>query len=246
MLRTFATACVLTVLASVASSTANAQTIDRRTFFTFNQPVTLPGVTLPAGKYLFRVPDAATGRKVVQVLNAEGTRSYAMLLSIPAQRLDPPAAPEIRFMETPAGLPVAIQTWWYPGSTIGFEFIYPKEQALRLARGGTIPVLTTTAAQNETTESMKTADLTRVSSTGAETSVTVNEAPAAAAVTGTSQQGEVASAAVSVAANPVPAEPESRVARRELPRTAGVTPLLAALGIAMFCSGVWLARMPRV
>ena len=66
MLKTIVSACVFAVLAC-ATSTANAQTMDRRTIFTFNQPVSLPGVTLPAGKYLFRVPDASTGRRVVSL-----------------------------------------------------------------------------------------------------------------------------------------------------------------------------------
>ena len=55
MLKTFASTCVLAVLA-FTSTTAHAQPVDNRTFFTFNPPVTFPGVTLPAGKYLFRNP----------------------------------------------------------------------------------------------------------------------------------------------------------------------------------------------
>ena len=245
MLKTRMMAGVFAVLACLMSSTATAQTSDRRTLFTFNQPVTVPGVTLPAGTYLFRIPSVDSSRRVVQVLDAEGMRSYALLLSIPAQRLDPPSTPEIRFMETPSGTPAAIQTWWYPGSTIGYEFIYPKEQALRLARGGT-PVLTTTAAQNDTTAEMQQADLARVSSGGSETSVTVQETPTAAAVTGTGQQGEVASASLAVAANPSAGTAATQVARRELPKTASLNPLVAAIGFAMFCSGVWLARTPRI
>ena len=34
-----------------------AQTADYQTYFTFSGPVTLPGATLPAGKYLFRLAD---------------------------------------------------------------------------------------------------------------------------------------------------------------------------------------------
>ena len=38
-------------------------------------------------------------------------------------------------METAKGQPSAVKTWWYPRERIGYEFIYPKEQARRLARG---------------------------------------------------------------------------------------------------------------
>lgn len=184
MLKTIASACVLAVL-GFTSATAQAQTFDNRTFFTFNQPITLPGVTLPAGTYLFRNPDMNTARRVVQVLSDDGTKSYAMLLTIPIQRMEPSGEPEIRFMETGEGMPPAIKAWWYPGNPIGWEFIYPREQALKLAKAASGPVLTTTNVQNDTTEEMKTADLARVSESGDETVVTVEEKPAAASVSGT-------------------------------------------------------------
>ena len=134
MLKTLASACVLAVLA-FTSTPAHAQTFDNRTYFTFDQPITLPGVTLPAGTYLFRNPDI-TSRRVVQVLSGDGKQSYALLLTIPALRPEPADQPEIRFMETPEGAPAAIKAWWYPGNTIGWEFIYPEEQALKLAKAG--------------------------------------------------------------------------------------------------------------
>ena len=170
MLKTIASACVLAVL-GFTSTTAHAQTIDNRTFFTFSQPITLPGVTLPAGKYLFRNPDFNTSRRVVQVLSDDGKQSYAMLLTIPTQRTEPSADPEIRFMETAEGTPRAIKAWWYPGNTIGWEFIYPREQALKLAKAAGDSVLTTASAENNTTEEMKTADLARVTESGGETAV---------------------------------------------------------------------------
>src|SRR5687767_7983499 len=264
MLRTLVSACVFAVLA-FTGTTAHAQTIDDRTFFTFSQPVTLPGVTLPAGKYLFRTPDATTGRRVVQVLSADGTKSYAMLLSIPAQRFSAPAQPEIRFMETAEGTPVAIKSWWYPGKTVGYEFIYPKEQALTLARTATNSVLTTASAQNDTTEEMKGADLTRVTSSGSEAAVTVEEKPAATALAGTSQEGELASSSIQVAASatatpaPVttsatlgiaPADDTKQASagtrRTRLPQTASSAPALMVLGLVMLGVGSMLSRWPRL
>ena len=46
------------------SGVAQAQPADYRTYFTFSAPVTLPGVTLPAGRYLFRLADPDGSRKV--------------------------------------------------------------------------------------------------------------------------------------------------------------------------------------
>lgn len=47
--------CIFALLAAVLSTSATAQTFDSRTYFTFSQPVVLPGVTLPAGADPIRV-----------------------------------------------------------------------------------------------------------------------------------------------------------------------------------------------
>jgi hypothetical protein len=249
MLKILASACVFAVLA-FTSTTTHAQTIDNRTFFTFSGPVTLPGVTLPAGTYLFRNPDTLSGRRVVQVLSEDGRQAYAQMLTIPVQRFDAPKDPEIRFMETAEGTPAAIKAWWYPGNTIGWEFIYPKEQALRLAKGASAPVLTTTNGQNETTEEMKTADLTRVSASGSETAVTVEEKPAATAVAGTSQEGEVAASSIEVPASPTPVSVQAiattGTTRTRLPQTASSAPIAALVGTLSMMGAAALRAMRRL
>ena len=262
MLKTLASACVPAVLA-FTSTTAHAQTVDNRTFFTFNQPVTLPGVTLPAGKYLFRNPDTTTSRRVVQVLSDDGKQSYAMLLTIPARRTQASSDPEIRFMETAEDTPPAIRAWWYPGNTIGWEFIYPKEQALKLAKAANGSVLTTASTQKDTTEEMKTADLARVTGSGGETAVAVEEKPAATAVAGTAQQGQIAASTLQIPTTPTPvtttAEATStsgetkqasafttRTTRTRLPQTASSHPALALLGVGMLAVGAMLSRWPSL
>src|SRR6185436_9625463 len=145
-------------LLALSIGSAHAQPADYRTFFTFSGPVTLPGVTLPAGTYLFRLADPTTGRKVINVLSADGKRSLAMLHTIPNQLLTAPRNPEVRFMETTATTPPPIKTWWYPGKAIGYEFIYPRSQALQLAKLTSEPVLTTIAESQD----FEKADLARI------------------------------------------------------------------------------------
>jgi hypothetical protein len=129
MLKRLITTSVLVVLVGAASG-ANAftNTADKRTYFTFSQPVALPGVTLPAGTYMFRLADDTTTRKVIQVANKEGTQSFAMLHTMPAYRPDAPRDPEVRFMETASGAPIAVRAWWQGGERTGYEFIYSPEQ----------------------------------------------------------------------------------------------------------------------
>ena len=38
------------------------------------------------------------------------------------------------FAERPAGQPQAAREWFYPGRSIGVEFVYPKEQAATIAK----------------------------------------------------------------------------------------------------------------
>ncbi len=59
-LKDFGRACGLGVAAVLVAAVAHAQPSDKRTFFTFSRPITLPGVTLPAGKYIFRLTDDQT------------------------------------------------------------------------------------------------------------------------------------------------------------------------------------------
>jgi hypothetical protein len=166
--------CAGVVLVAVTAGTPLAQPADKRTYFTFSGPVAIPGVTLPAGKYLFRLADTSS-RNVVQILSADGKTPYAMFFIYRAERPEPPSNPEVRFMETAAGRPSAIHTWWYPGDRSGYEFVYPKEQARQLAKGTGQPVLAT-LAEVQPAPLAPAPEVARVSPAGQETpvSATVN------------------------------------------------------------------------
>ncbi len=247
-------ACSVVLLACVMSTPTTAQTLDKRTLFTFSGPVSMPGVTLPAGKYLFRIANPDSGRNVVQVLSADGTKPYGMFFSMRAERFEPASTPEVRFMETAAGMPAAIKTWWYPGERSGYEFVYPKEQARRLAQSASQPVLTT-QTQTITTEQTNTADLTHISSAGQETNVRADATQAASTPGGTSQQGEVASSGVSIANATIPtridASPAAtrgqpaQSARASLPQTASTMPVVAMFGGLALCAGIGLLTWRR-
>ena len=239
------------VFVCLSAAPVYAQPLDKRTLFTFSGPVSMPGVTLPAGTYLFRVVDPIN-RNVVQVMNAEGTKTYGLFFSIAAERVDPAPAPEVRFMETAVGTPAAIKTWWYPGDGSGFEFIYPKEQARRLAMGATQPVLTT-QAQTTTTDQTNTADLSRVSSTGQETQVAAGAASTPSSPAGDTQQGKIAASSISIVNPTLPpiggvAASQSAVVqptRTRLPRTATRMPLVALVGTFALLSGMTLRYSGR-
>ena len=237
--RLMSSACAAAMLLTMSVTPALAQSgpIDSRTEFTFNQPVELPGVTLPPGTYIFRFVDATTGKKVMQVQAKDASsKNYGMFLTISAQRPRPSDDAELRFLETPAGQPAAVKTWWYPGNTIGREFIYPKSQAVRLAKATNTTVLATKT--DVSNDQMQTADLTYVSPSGQETPLTDEQLVDVAANTplvGTSAQSTASAQASSnanmsannAAVNRAAAQ-EGTMARARLPKTA--TPL-AGIGL---------------
>ena len=233
----------LAALTFGVSGVAQAQPADYRTYFTFSAPVTLPGITLPAGTYLFRLADPDTSRKVISVLSADGKTSLAMLHTIPNRLPQAPREAEVRFMETPANVPPAIKTWWYPGKSIGYEFIYPRQQALQLAQVTSEPVLTTVAE----TKDFETADLSRISGSGVPAAVVVDDNPAPVAATGRVQQGEVVTGGGSVTAarDPRADERARTTARTELPKTASSWPTVALFGAVAMLTGLILSLRQR-
>src|SRR5262245_10708307 len=182
----------------MTAAVAQAQPEDKRTYFTFNRPIALPGATLPAGRYLFRIVDADTSRKVVQVLSGDGKRPIAMMNTITDERSKAAKDPEVSFIETPRDAPSAVKTWWYPGERVGYEFIYPRAQARALARSSGSPVLTT-KAESTKAEETKTGELSRINPAGQDEDVAVNRVPPAPVP----QQAD----RTSVAREPAPAPP---------------------------------------
>ena len=239
----------LAVLTLSIGGRAEAQPADYRTYFTFSAPVTLPGVTLPAGKYIFRLADPDSSRKVINVLSADGKRSLAMLHTIPNQAIKAPKDAEIRFMETSAKVPPPIKTWWYAGKAIGYEFIYPRKQALELAKTTSEPVLTTA---QETTD-LAGADLARVTGNeGQSAAVTVEQEPAPREASGRAQPGEAAQvqpqggASANANAQDTRADERARTtARTQLPRTASSTPSVLMLGALALAIGLGLSLGAR-
>lgn len=119
---------------------AKADEWNQKTVFTFSGPVEIPGQTLPAGTYVFKLHNSASNRHIVQVFNKDENHVFGTFLAIPDYRLRPSSEPIINFHERAAGSPVAVKAWFYPGRTYGHEFVYPKSEAVALARAYNTPV----------------------------------------------------------------------------------------------------------
>ena len=137
--------CAVTLLALIAAPAAAQTPLDKRILFTFDAPVTLPGVTLPPGTYSFHIVNPTRDRHVVAVRSEDGRQVYSTFLTIPEITNERPDDPEIRFMERRGNAPHAVRAWWYPGERTGFAPVYPRKQAELLARVVNEPVLTSSA-----------------------------------------------------------------------------------------------------
>ena len=138
----FVTALVIALVA-VFSGTTAAQTDTRdRTFLTFSGAVEMPGVTLPAGTYVFKLADTPS-RNVVQVWDRDEKKMIGHWLFVQAERPEVSNDTVVMFKETAAGQTPAVHFWSYPGERSGKEFVYPKDQALKIAARSNERVLST-------------------------------------------------------------------------------------------------------
>ncbi len=119
---------------------ARADEWSQRTTLKFSEPVEMPGQILPAGTYVFKLVNSNSNRHIVQVFNKDENRVYGTFLAIPKYRQRPSAKTIITFDERAAGSPQAVKAWFYPHRTIGHEFVYPKTEAIALAKANDAPV----------------------------------------------------------------------------------------------------------
>lgn len=125
--------CATAMLTALTAVPATGQTFDRVTKITFSTPVELPGMTLPAGTYTFRLVDSESDRHVVQVLDANDEKHITTLHAMPTRRSETSDETVVTFRETVAGAPLPVRFWYYPNDQYGQEFAYPKDRALAIA-----------------------------------------------------------------------------------------------------------------
>src|ERR1043165_9881978 len=126
--------CCAAAMTVMFAPSARADVWNKKTILTFSGPVQIPGATLPAGSYVFKLADIPGNRHVVQVFDKDERKIYTTILAIPNDRIEPSDNPLVLFSERASGSPQAVRVWYYPGERTGNEFVYPKSQAMRIAK----------------------------------------------------------------------------------------------------------------
>jgi hypothetical protein len=124
----------LVLVSTIAVPASRADELDQASKITFSQPVQIPGHVLPAGTYWFVLADLASSRNVVHIFNSDRSVIYATILTIASERLGPTEKSEMTLSDGGTMRPETIVSWFYPGRTIGHQFVYSRSEQLELAR----------------------------------------------------------------------------------------------------------------
>ena len=261
---------VFAVLVGLSARVAAQNTVaNERTIMTFSNTVEMPGVTLPAGTYVFRLADTPT-RNVVQVLSGDEKDILGQWAFVQAERPRVSEDTVVMFKESPEGTMPAVQYWYYPGERIGKEFIYPKDQAQKIADRTGVDVLsesgrvassaTSTDSKGQVTEWQRDAAGTTASGNS---DSTLRNAPAPAQPTASAgslagnrgiTQPERDTVDLTAQNNTAPADArpvgtsgvqaESTQARAaELPQTASPAPLAGLIGLLALAGAAGARRL---
>jgi hypothetical protein len=236
MMKTVAVALAIAGIGFGSAGIARADDFDKKTLITFSQPVEIPGRVLPAGTYVFKLADSMTDRHIVQIFTADGSQILATLLAIPDYRLTTTDQTVIKFGEVVAGAPEAIRAWFYPGNSVGQEFVYPKSRAAQLATmaKAVVPAI---AVDVSDPDALKTAPIVAITPEAKEMPIaaviqtTPNDTIAGVATTPSSSSSAVGTTGVK----------ETDRDARQLPATASVLPLIVVFGLGSI--GVALGLM---
>jgi hypothetical protein len=131
--RSVAAAMVATAFAWTATTAAADQWNDKTTI-TFSAPVMVPGMTLPAGTYVFELMDSQTNRHLVRIRRESDGKVLTTTHAVPTKRLEPRGDVVVKFDPTESGAAPALKAWFYPGTVYGHQFVYSDEQAKAIAQ----------------------------------------------------------------------------------------------------------------
>src|SRR5579864_2215477 len=132
-------ACML-AFCTVPATGAPASEPVRKTAFSINEPLEVPGMMLEPGRYVMKLVELEAHRNVlevfetVQLWSPDETRLLSTLLTMPNYDLPTTDKTVFSFFERGPKQPKALRLWFAPGRNYSQEFVYPKSQAVELAK----------------------------------------------------------------------------------------------------------------
>ena len=240
-LKVLALTALVALFGALSLSHVNADTWDKATTITVNEPVQIPGTVLQPGTYTFTLFDSQSNRHVVQVFNQDRTQLIATVMAIPNYQLQPAGKTILEFAERPTGQPVALEAWFYPGDNFGQEFVYPKDEATQLsqANGMNVPSLSDqdSTAETQPASPAPVSDEQPASNSGP--AATPAATPTAAPMSTQDQTPQTQSPSGTDTSS------QPRTTEKQLPKTASDVPLIGLVGLISLGAALTLRRLSR-
>ncbi len=233
-LRSFALALCAGLISVALMPTLQADTWDKKTVLTVNEPVQLPTQLLQPGTYILKLMDSNSDRHIVQVFDKNNRHLITTILAIPNYRLRQTGKTEFQFWEVPAGAPKALRAWFYPGDLVGEEFAYPKNMSTQIAAYTKTAV--PTATYTESTEELAKAPVNTTDESGAAKDLdkeTYSPPATQAAVEPAAPEPTTIAQNQPPAPEPAPARVDTEPADmpQSLPKTATFIPTVGLMGL---------------
>jgi hypothetical protein len=225
----------------------------------FNQPTEVPGIVLQPGTYVIKLVDSQSNRHIAEIMNEKMDHLYALTFTAAAERVERTGKPVLTFYEGRNGQPQAIKRWFWPGDVTGIEFLYPKDQAARIASvtnervaEGGLPSVAE-SGQSLTPDNAKGLTLqSKEESKPAATPFTANAAePAAAApapvviAQNTPPPSQNPPAADATQSNSPAVSSDTNSSDKTLPQTASYLPLIGVIGLVSLALAILVTSMRR-
>ncbi len=122
----------LSALFTLATLATAASALD----VSFDSPVQIPETVLQPGNYKFDLEDRLADRAIVRITEPSGAQHY--LLTVPSRTL--PKSAGVTYYKSAADAK-ALHAWECPGCSAPLEFVYPKDEAVKLTAETGKPVL---------------------------------------------------------------------------------------------------------
>jgi hypothetical protein len=126
------------ILLSVLSAATIFGAVDPDTqAVSFNAPVQIPEAVLQPGKYTIHLEDQMADRAIVRITEANGTDHY--VLSVPSKKLTAESKGLVFFPDSTGA--AALSGWGCNSCKRPLEFVYPKDEAVKLTADTGKPIL---------------------------------------------------------------------------------------------------------
>lgn len=261
------------LLVTVAPPAAVADEYDKKTVITLNAPTEVPGIVLEPGTYVIKLLNSSSNRHIAEIMNERMDHLYALTFTAAAEKVDRTGKTVLTFYEGSNGRPPALRKWFWPGDTIGQEFIYPKDQAARISAAtkekvpeGNLPTVAESGQSltpdnakglsSEATESKSTGPATPLTAPAAEPEKAPAPAPRALAQNTPPPPPQRANDELRQSdrdavtpnppaqSNPAPLSAANDT-DRALPQTASPLPLIGAIGMASLALALLVGLIRR-